>query len=107
MCSSDLNFMADDSLNVYLNSTNNSAIYTYNVGCACSAPIASGSINLSGLNSGINTLYFVVSSIGGPTGLDLTGTVTASPAAVPEPATYAMMIAGLGAVAAFKRYRRS
>jgi PEP-CTERM motif len=31
----------------------------------------------------------------------------ANPSAVPEPATYAMMLAGLGAVAAFKRLRRS
>jgi hypothetical protein len=30
-----------------------------------------------------------------------------NPGGVPEPATYAMMLAGLGAVAAFKRFRRS
>jgi hypothetical protein len=37
--------------------------------------------------------------------VDLGVNVTAS--AIPEPATYAMMLAGLGALAAFKRYRRS
>jgi hypothetical protein len=41
---------------------------------------------------------------GGDFGVNLSIT---NPQVVPEPATYAMMLAGLGAVAAFKRYRRS
>lgn len=49
----------------------------------------------SGFVAGVNTLAFVVNNSGGPTGLraELDGSFTA---AVPEPETYAMLLAGLG-----------
>jgi len=103
-----LSFLADDYLTVYLNSLSNQ-IYSSGVGAFYAAPTNTGAISLSSaaLNSGTNTLLFVVQSIGGPTGLDITGSVNASPSAVPEPAAFGLMISGLGGLLAFRRFRRS
>ncbi|MEQ1948222.1 MAG: PEP-CTERM sorting domain-containing protein [Bryobacteraceae bacterium] len=104
-----LSFLVDDYLTVYLNSLSNQIYSTGACGNCYNSQTNTGSIGLNqaNLNAGTNTLLFVVQTIGGPTGLSLTGSVNANPTGVPEPATYAMMIAGLGAVAAFKRYRRA
>jgi hypothetical protein len=63
----------------------------------------------SGFQTGINTLQFTVDNWSGPTGLrtEMVGTferlvVTA----VPEPETYAMMLAGLGLIGTIVRRRR-
>ncbi len=58
----------------------------------------------SGFVAGVNTLSFVVYNESGPTGLraELSGSFTA---AVPEPETYAMLLAGLG-VLGFTSQRR-
>jgi len=49
-----------------------------------------------GFHSGINTLTFDVVNGGGPTGLRTDFSGTTFTAAVPEPETYIMMLAGLG-----------
>ncbi len=58
---------------------------------------------------GINTLDFIVTGRGGPEGLrvdELSGTATQVSTPIPEPAAWAMMIAGLGLVGALRRARR-
>lgn len=61
----------------------------------------------SGFASGINTLEFdVINSGGGPTGLRLEFTELRFTPAVPEPETYAMMIAGLAVAGVFLRRRQ-
>lgn len=63
----------------------------------------------TGFNAGLNTLSFVVTNLkqngGNPTGLRaefLASSVTA----VPEPETYAMLLAGLGLMGAVARRRK-
>ncbi len=62
----------------------------------------------SGFNSGVNTLEFVVTNFaqgsGNPTGLRVEF-LQSSVAAVPEPETYAMLLAGLGLMGAISRRR--
>jgi hypothetical protein len=60
----------------------------------------------SGFNSGVNTLDFIVNNGGGPTALRVEMTGAADLAGVPEPATWAMMLAGFGGVGALMRSRR-
>lgn len=64
----------------------------------------------SGFNAGINTLDFVVTNYalngGNPTGLRVEFTSSAVTAAVPEPATSAMLLTGMGAMAFLIRRRR-
>lgn len=67
------------------------------------------SIN-SGFVSGLNTLDFVVQELGSGTGLrvdNLTGRATALDDAIPEPATWALMIAGFGLAGIALRSRRT
>lgn len=59
----------------------------------------------SGFHSGINTLTFDVVNGSGPTGLRTDFSGTTFTAAVPEPETYAMFLAGLGLIG-FLAYRR-
>lgn len=59
----------------------------------------------SGFHSGINTLTFDVVNGSGPTGLRTDFSGTTFTAAVPEPETYAMLLAGLGLMG-FLAYRR-
>lgn len=62
----------------------------------------------SGFNSGANTLEFVVTNLaqngGNPTGLRVEFTAS-NVTAVPEPETYAMLLAGLGLMGAISRRR--
>ncbi|GAO38607.1 hypothetical protein SCH01S_16_01260 [Sphingomonas changbaiensis NBRC 104936] len=63
----------------------------------------------SGFVAGTNTLDFRVSDFGPPTAFrvdDLAGTANAA-GAVPEPATWAMLLAGFGAIAGAARVRRT
>ncbi|MEN9467008.1 MAG: hypothetical protein RL081_1009 [Pseudomonadota bacterium] len=63
----------------------------------------------SGFQTGINTLIFTVENWSGPTGLrtELAGSFERLPvSAVPEPETYAMMLAGLGLVGSIVRRRK-
>jgi hypothetical protein len=62
----------------------------------------------TGFKSGINTLTFDVVNEGGPTGLrtDFSGSnFVAAP--VPEPETYAMLLAGLACIALIARRRKT
>jgi hypothetical protein len=59
----------------------------------------------SGFVSGLNTLEFVVLNESGPTGLRVEMTGTAG--AVPEPATWAMMVLGFGVVGAGMRRKQA
>lgn len=62
----------------------------------------------SGFTSGINTLAFdVINSGGGPTGLRVEFTDLRFTPAVPEPQTYAMLIAGLTVAGIFVRRRKA
>lgn len=62
----------------------------------------------SGFNAGINTLAFdVINSGGGPTGLRVEFTELRFTPAVPEPETYAMLIAGLAVTGIFLRRRKA
>jgi hypothetical protein len=70
-----------------------------------SAGFAAFSIT-SGFNSGMNTIDFIVNNGGGPTALRVEMTGAADLAGVPEPATWAMMLAGFGGVGALMRSRR-
>lgn len=63
----------------------------------------------SGFVAGTNTLDFRVSDFGPPTAFrvdDLAGTANAA-GAVPEPATWAMLLVGFGAIAGAARVRRT
>jgi hypothetical protein len=71
-----------------------------------SAGFAAFSIT-SGFSAGVNTLDFIVNNGGGPTALRVEMTGAADLAGgVPEPATWAMMLAGFGGVGALMRSRR-
>lgn len=59
----------------------------------------------SGFHSGINTLTFDVVNGSGPTGLRTDFSGTTFTAAVPEPETYAMLLAGLGMIGFATRRR--
>ena len=65
----------------------------------------------SGFNSGLNTLEFLVTNTkqnsGNPTGLRVEFTQSNVVSAVPEPETYAMMLAGLGLMGAIARRRKA
>jgi hypothetical protein len=65
----------------------------------------------SGFNSGINTLEFLVTNTGqnggNPTGLRVEFTQSNVVSAVPEPETYALMLAGLGLMGAVARRRKA
>lgn len=65
----------------------------------------------SGFNSGINTIEFLVTNTaqttGNPTGLRVEFTQSNVVSAVPEPETYAMMLAGLGLMGAIARRRKA
>lgn len=60
----------------------------------------------SGFVTGTNTLDFIVNNDGGPTGLrvEMTGTATPAPALIPEPASLALF--GTALLAIFARQRR-
>jgi hypothetical protein len=64
----------------------------------------------SGFNAGVNTLEFLVTNTrlasGNPTGLRVEY-LSSSVAAVPEPETYAMLMAGLGLLGAVARRRKA
>jgi hypothetical protein len=60
----------------------------------------------SGFAIGLNTLDFIVSNGGGPTALRVEMTGTAAISAVPEPETYAMLLAGLGLLGFAARRRK-
>ncbi len=60
---------------------------------------------ISGFQTGANTLDFIVHNDGGPTGVRVEMTGTAG-YAVPEPATWALMLAGFGGMGAALRRKR-
>lgn len=89
----------------------NSAVVKLNgvlIGSANSFASYSNFSAASGFNSGLNTLDFVVTNIaqnsGNPTGLRVEFTAS-NVTAVPEPETYAMLLAGLGLMGAISRRR--
>jgi hypothetical protein len=88
---------ADDQVRVLLNGNQIMALSAV----IWSQPAVSFSTtNQSYFVNGINTLTFeVVNSGGGPTGLDVSGTVTAN--TVPEPGEWAMMAVALGGIVIF------
>jgi hypothetical protein len=57
--------------------------------------------------AGINTLDFVINNQGGPTGLrvEMTGDATAATTGVPEPASFILFGAGIGAIGLIRRRR--
>lgn len=93
-------FAADNSAIVKLNGTT--------IGSANSFASFSSFAASTGFNSGLNTLEFVVTndrqSSGNPTGLRVEF-LQSTVAAVPEPETYAMLLAGLGLVGMIGRRR--
>ena len=60
----------------------------------------------SGFQSGTNTLDFLFTNSGGPLGLRVEMTGTAVPSGAPEPASWALMLLGVGVSGAFLRQRR-
>ena len=84
---------ADDSVAIYLNHSGTAA-FTATNGFASTA-----SFSISGFTSGVNVIDFVVVNQSGPTGLLVTGTLTAQPVtiAAPEPSTF-VLVAGGGLV---------
>ncbi|WP_296510213.1 PEP-CTERM sorting domain-containing protein [Rhodoferax sp.] len=93
-------FAADNSALVKLNGVQLGASTGFNSFSAFSAS--------NGFNSGANTLEFVVTNLaqrsGNPTGLRVEFTAS-NVTAVPEPETYAMLLAGLGLMGAISRRR--
>ena len=92
--------------------TDNSGVVKLNgaqIGTSSSFSSWSSFAASSGFNSGVNTLEFVVtnlaSSSGNPTGLRVEF-LSSTVAAVPEPETYAMLLAGLGLMGTIARRRK-
>ena len=81
---------ADDSVSIYLNHSSTAA-YTATNGFSS---LASFSIN--GFQRGVNVIDFVVVNQSGPSGLLVTGSVTAQPLtiAAPEPSTFVLVASG-------------
>ncbi len=91
---------ADDSVAIYLNHSGTAA-FTATNGFASTA-----NFSLSGFQSGVNAIDFVVINQSGPSGLLVTGTLIAQPMtiAAPEPSTF-VLVAG-GGLVAFTGVRR-
>lgn len=92
---------ADDSANIYLNGLRIGDITGF-------TSLQFFSVN-SGFVSGVNTLEFQVFNINGPTGIDVSSlrvTARSVSSAVPEPATWALMLFGFGAVGTSMRRKR-
>lgn len=92
--------------------TDNSGVVKLNgteIGTSSSLSAWSSFAASSGFNSGVNTLEFVVtnfaSSSGNPTGLRVEF-LSSTVAAVPEPETYALLLAGLGLMGTIARRRK-
>ena len=92
-------FSADNSAMVYLNGT----LLGTSTGYSSWDSFTSIS---SAFNAGMNTLDFVVANIDGQTGLRVEFT-DSSVVAVPEPETYAMLLAGLGLMGFMARRRKA
>lgn len=96
------NAAADDSANIYLNGLRIGDITNFTSLQSFSAS--------SGFVSGVNTLEFQVFNNNGPTGINVSSlrvTARSVSSAVPEPATWALMLFGFGAVGTSMRRRRS
>ena len=108
-----LSLLADDTVSVFLNNTliqqaagplgpANAYSMCSNTGPNCITPLT---VNLTGLQAGLNTLTFDVKQVNGVSeGLDFSGSID-TPSAVPEPASLALFGTGLfGLVGLTRRY---
>jgi len=103
-----LQVVGDDGGYAYLNHTNLGSMFYWNSGSAYSYSTSDQSL----FHAGTNLLTFAVSNWGaGPTGLSFRADIefTANPvptSPVPEPETYAMLLAGLGLLSFTARRRK-